>query len=1031
MGNFYKQFLIFFKIIVFNFIFLFFLPYDVKSQYFGRNKVQYRNFDFKILSTPHFDIYHYPETDSTIFFMADLSETWYNQYSKLFDFNFTYPNPLVLYRNASEFQQTRILPQLIGIGTGGVTEGYKNRVILPLTESWESTNHVLGHELVHAFQYRLFNQVDTFGLRSMGNIPLWMIEGLAEYLSLGSKDSHTSMWMADAVMNDDIPTIDQLNNNYEYFPYRYGQALWSYITGVWGDDIILPIFNETGRSGINVAVLKILKVSTDSLSTMWRNELIKTYKPIISRRKNPGTFGKKILAPELSGGRNNVSPAISPDGKWVIYNSEQSIFSFDLFLADAKTGKTLKKLASSTSDAHLNAISFIESTGSWSPDNKLFAFVVFENGANSIRIIDPFSGKIKKKIESKNIGAISNPEWSPDGNSIVFSGSDGGKTNLHLFDRKTGKIERLINSNYTNLMPSYSDDGRYIVYITDQKEAQKEYEEGRFVFGSFRLALYDLGNGRITLLPYFKGAKHINPLFSFDGSSLYYISDREGVSNIYRLDLKSNLNYQVTNVATGISGISELSPAMSISDDGILMFSVFEKGNYIVYSLNQEESKGQLVNNYISEASGILPPINRQGKNIVEKYLSIFNPIQISEDSIKINKYKPKFTLDYIANAGIGIGIGGGQLGTAVGGGVAGIFSDMLNNHLLYSAIQINGQLKDIGLEFAYLNQNKNLNYGIDLSHIPYTSVFSSITYDSTAIDGETVIAPVLNQIIQRTFQDKITVFTFYPFTIVNRLEFSLGYTRLSFQNQLLRSYLSGNNVFKEETYKLKDPKAINLYNTSIAYVGDNSYYGIEAPLKGYRYRFELGMSLGSFTYLTPLLDYRRYIYSKPVSFAFRSLHYGRYFKDAENDLLTQFFIGNESLIRGYSIGSFIPSECENENINGDCPVFDRLLGNKFGILNMEIRLPFIGPKEISLISSRFLPLSLNAFFDGGIAWTADDKPLLKFEKHSSKRIPVFSTGLSMRLAVFGYFAIELYYAYPFQRPEKGPHFGLFISPVW
>lgn len=1008
-----------------------FFSYSIKAQNFGRNKVQYRNFYFKILTTPHFEIYHYPETDSTIFFLANLSETWYNNYSKLFQLNFSYRNPLVIYRNASEFQQTRILPQLIGIGTGGVTEGYKNRVILPLAESWESTNHVLGHELVHAFQYRLFGEIDSIGLRSIGNVPLWMIEGMAEYLSLGSNNTHTSMWMADAVMHDDIPTIDQLNNDYEYFPYRYGHALWSYITGIWGDEIIIKLFKETGRTNLNSAFLKILNVSEDSLSVMWKNELIKTYKPLLYKRSKPENYGKKILSPETNGGKNNVSPSISPNGKWIIYSSEQSIFSFDLFLAETKTGKTIKKLASTTNDAHLNAISFIESTGAWSPDNKLFAFVVFENGTNSIHIIDPFNGKIKKKIENKGIGAISNPKFSPDGRNIVFSGSDGSKTNLYLCDLRTGKIDRLINSKYTNLMPSYSDDGRYIAFITDQNAIQKNKEEGAFVFGSFRPALYDMGSESITLLPYFRDSKHINPLFSFDGSSLYYISDRDGASNIYRLDLKTRLNYQVTNVATGVSGISELSPAMSIADDGTLIYSVFENGNYIVYKLNPDESGGKLIIDNLYEKPGRLPPLNRRGKMIVDNYLNHFDPLIIDEDSIKVKKYRPKFSLDYLANAGIGIGIGAGQLGTAIGGGVAGIFSDMLNNHILYSAIQINGQLKDLGIEFAYLNQKKNLNYGLDLSHIPYTSIFSSLQYDSTKIDGETVIVPTLNQIIQRTFQQNATFFTYYPLNIVKRLEFSLGYTRLSFQRQLLKSYLWGDYVFKEDKKTLPNPKPINIYNTAIAYVGDNSYYGIEAPLKGYRYRFELGLSMGSFTYLTPLIDYRKYIYLKPISFAFRTMEYGRYFKDANNSLLTPFFIGNESLIRGYSIGSFLPSECKDENKNGDCPAFDRLLGNKFGVLNMEIRLPFTGPKEISVIASRYLPISLNAFFDAGIAWSENEKPILKINRFSSQRIPVFSTGLCMRLAVFGYFAVELYYAYPFQRPEKGPHIGLFISPVW
>jgi hypothetical protein len=71
----------------------------------------------------------------------------------------------------------------------------------------------------------------------MANLPLWMVEGLAEYLSIGRIDAHTSLWMRDAVLNDDLPRIKDLDN-FKYFPYRWGQSFWAYVTGVYGDEVI-------------------------------------------------------------------------------------------------------------------------------------------------------------------------------------------------------------------------------------------------------------------------------------------------------------------------------------------------------------------------------------------------------------------------------------------------------------------------------------------------------------------------------------------------------------------------------------------------------------------------------------------------------------------------------------------------------------------------------------------------------------------------------------------------------------------------
>ncbi len=70
-----------------------------------------------------------------------------------------------------------------------------------------------------------------------------MIEGMAEYLSIGVRDNQTAMWMRDAVMQDDVPSIkDMTRKQYEYFPYRYGHAFWAFFTGTWGDVALKPFF---------------------------------------------------------------------------------------------------------------------------------------------------------------------------------------------------------------------------------------------------------------------------------------------------------------------------------------------------------------------------------------------------------------------------------------------------------------------------------------------------------------------------------------------------------------------------------------------------------------------------------------------------------------------------------------------------------------------------------------------------------------------------------------------------------------------
>src|SRR5579864_7548936 len=131
---------------------LFLLASTANAQYFGRNKVQWRQFNFKILRTEHFDIYYYDREADVVNDVGRMAERWYARLSRVFNHSFSH-KPIVVYANAADFQQTTTTPELLGQGTGGFTDPFMNRVVLPLTGDPAENDHVLGHELVHVFQF--------------------------------------------------------------------------------------------------------------------------------------------------------------------------------------------------------------------------------------------------------------------------------------------------------------------------------------------------------------------------------------------------------------------------------------------------------------------------------------------------------------------------------------------------------------------------------------------------------------------------------------------------------------------------------------------------------------------------------------------------------------------------------------------------------------------------------------------------------------------------------------------------------------
>ena len=153
------------------------LPLSATAQYFGRNKVQYEKFDFHIMRTPHFDLYFYPAESLVTHDAGRLAERWYARHSDSFRHTFDRKS-VVFYADQPDFQQTNVVGDALSEGIGGVTEGLRTRVVMPFTGIYADNDHVLGHELVHVFQYSVAES-GPGGLARLNTLPLWLIEGMA------------------------------------------------------------------------------------------------------------------------------------------------------------------------------------------------------------------------------------------------------------------------------------------------------------------------------------------------------------------------------------------------------------------------------------------------------------------------------------------------------------------------------------------------------------------------------------------------------------------------------------------------------------------------------------------------------------------------------------------------------------------------------------------------------------------------------------------------------------------------------------
>ncbi len=1030
------------------FIGMLFLASDAKAQYFGQNKVRYKNLKFKVYKTPHFEIYYYMKNDSLIKRFAQESELWYTVHQQVFRDTFKRVNPIILYANHPDFQQTTALDGEISVGTGGVTEGLKNRVIMPIMENNQMTRHVLGHELVHAFQYHALLGKESGDFENINNLPLWMIEGMAEYLSLGKKDSYTAMWMRDAYLNHDIPTVRDLTESNKYFPYRYGEAFWSFIGSTYGDTVITPFFKNTARYGLPYGIRRTFGYDDKTLSQLWKTSIENTYKPFLKDTVQKPA-GNLVISNKNSG-EMNVAPSVSPDGKYLAFLSEKSLFAIDLFLADAKTGRIIKKLTSKISNSHVDEFNFIESAGTWSPDGTKFAFSVFAKGRNRMLVVEVPSGKILHDIPMEKAEQFSNLSWSPKGNEIVFQGLSEGQSDLYLYNFDTKKVRQLTNDLYSDYQPSFSRDGNQVVFSSDRATYDKTTSQDV----TFNLAVYDLTTGKTTDLPIFNGANNLNPQYSSDGKQIFFLSNRDGFRNLYRYTVNGGKIEQMTDLFTGISGITEFSPALSVSANDDVVYSYYRAQKYSLYNAKVSEftpvTVGSTETNF---DAAMLPPARAVGVDLINSNLKNFLAYQkIPHDSIRTIPYKPQFQLDYLASSGVGASVNSfGR--TGLSSGVQGIFSDILGRNQIYTGLAVNGEIYDIGGQFMYINQQGRWNFGAGISHIPLQ--FANYNVVNTSVNnnaGKPVKVIEERYDIIRVFQDQLSLFTSYPISKATRYEIGGGLAHYYYRVDRYSSYYDSLGLYiggKRHHISNKDYNddplnggtnlsPFTVFQLSNALIGDNSFMGVASPLDGYRYRIQAEYNFGTYQFFAPTIDLRKYVRTAPVTFAARVYGYGRF---GNSFGLYPMYVGYPFMIRGYEAQTFYNGN--GKPSNGF--TIDQLSGTRNVIANFEVRLPFTGPEKLSAIKSKFLFSELNLFFDAGLAWNSGDK--IKFQTApdrigsdvngngvyaTNQRVPALSTGVSLRVNLFGYFVLEPYLALPLNRNDVNkPVFGLGFTPGW
>jgi hypothetical protein len=322
----------------------------------------------------------------------------------------------------------------------------------------------------------------------------------------------------------------------------------------------------------------------------------------------------------------------------------------------------------------------------------------------------------------------------------------------------------------------------------------------------------------------------------------------------------------------------------------------------------------------------------------------------------------------------------------------------------------------DFGGVVSYVNRVHRFNWGVQVAQVPY--VAGGFGTGITTIDGQQVY--VEQTLVERQLDRAVSALAFYPLDASMRVELQAGLRNISFSSRLEtdRYSLRTGQFLGRDRLDLPTAEGLNLFQGTVAFVRDTSLFGATSPIMGQRLRLDVSPMAGTLNFVGTLADVRQYVMPvRPLTLAFRVMHYGRYGSGGEDARLNPLFLGYPSLVRGYDSGSFSASECGTSR-DGSCPVFDQLLGSRLLVANVEARAPLLG-----LFGARNLygpiPVEIGAFFDSGVAWDSQSKP----ELFGGSRAMVRSVGATARLNLFGFAVLQFDWAKPLDRPGKKPFF--------
>ncbi len=394
-------------------------------------------------------------------------------------------------------------------------------------------------------------------------VPYWYAEGTAQYMASGAQhdrwDSHRDMILRMATLNNTLLTYDEMGSGgaktgleFEKI-YDHGYSLVLFIVNTFGEEKLAQIYRHMTtwwRTDFGGAIQAALGISARELHSRWVASLKERY------RVQQAEIGAAPVAGETvhAEGYLNLYPRWSPNGEQLAYLSNAG--------SDyGRTGLHTFTLSDSTRDMVAPGA---HTAFDWSPDGGRLLFARrsprdrYGSRLWDLYTVDPSNTDKKSAFQkAKGLVGLSDgkrpgetrlshglravfPAYSPDGAAIAFVKNKGGSTNLRVMDTGAGEVRTLTQFDDGTLVytPQWSPGGKQIAFSIFRPSGNRD------------IAVIPAEGGDWTLLVASSGTDR-DPCFTPDGAGLVFASDREGIFDLYHLDLTDGSVHRITRALGG------------------------------------------------------------------------------------------------------------------------------------------------------------------------------------------------------------------------------------------------------------------------------------------------------------------------------------------------------------------------------------------------------------------------------------------------------------------------------------------------